>query len=136
MPEVSENNLKRAVIDYLVRVGALVIRVNSGAVNGEYQNRSGQTKTRFFRFAQWFGLGVSISEGQAGISDILALIPADPVAIPIAIETKLPGNKPTLSQERFMAEWRQRGGVVVVAYSVDDVIEAIAELRRRCVVHV
>lgn len=125
---ITENDVKNACIDYLVRIGALVIRVNSGAVGGEYKNTYGQTKKRFLRFAKWFGLGVTPEEGQAGISDILAFILAEPGAIPVIVETKARGNKTTQAQERFMTECTKRGVLVIVAYSVDDVIRAVEKL--------
>lgn len=32
---------------------------------------------------------------------------------------------PTEAQERFLDQWRQRGGIGIVAYSIDDVIKVI-----------
>jgi len=42
----------------------------------------------------------------------------------IAVECKIKPNKPTESQEAYLAEIKKRGGVAVVAYDLTDV-EAI-----------
>lgn len=119
MPD--ENSIKRAIIEYLIYRGALVLRVNSGAAVGQYEDKYGRTKKRLMRFVQWFGVGVTFKDGQAGVADILAILGGKF----IAIETKRPGNTPTAAQRRFLDEWGQHGGVAIVAQSVDDVIKVI-----------
>lgn len=39
----------------------------------------------------------------------------------IAIECKIKPNKPTQLQEAYLEEIRKRGGIAIVAYSLDDV---------------
>jgi hypothetical protein len=122
-----ENSIKQAIIAYLIYRGCLVLRVNSGAVTGQYEDKKGHIKERFMRFVHWQAPGVAYKEGKAGVSDILALYP-DPNGGPcrfLAIETKRPGNTPTPAQERFLAEWQQRGGIALVAESVEDVEAAL-----------
>lgn len=113
----TENQIKRAIISYLLYKGCLVLRVNSGAAKGQYKDRRGNVKERFMRFTQWFTSGLTFKEGQAGVADILAIHNG----LPVAIETKRPGNTPTPAQQRFLDEWTAHGGVSIVAQSVEDV---------------
>lgn len=118
-----ENAIKRAIIQYLLYRGALVLRVNSGAAMGQYHDKQGRAKQRFLRFSQWYASGISFKEGQTGVSDILAII--DKVLI--AIETKAPNRKDevTEAQRRFLDEVERRGGLAIVASSVADVEAAL-----------
>jgi len=47
----------------------------------------------------------------------------------IAVEVKMPGNKPSKIQERVMDRIRTAGGRVVVAYSVADALEVLKARR-------
>lgn len=116
---MTENTVKNAIIDYLRRSGWLVLRVNSGAITQQDKG-----KKRFFNFAKWFVLGESPQ--TAGVSDILALHPYYP---PLAIETKTPERKNNVSeaQDKFLAEWREHGGVTIIASSIDDVVDYLAK---------
>lgn len=120
----TENQIKKAIIEYLVYRGWLVLRINSGAAAGQYEDKQGHTKKRFMRFVHWHALGVTFIEGQAGVSDLLAIHQDRP---PLIIETKRPGKTPTEAQKRFMAAWAEHGGDWVVAESVDDVQEALSQ---------
>lgn len=109
-----ENEIRNSIVEYLVYNHWLVLRINSGAaVVIEHGKR------RWINYVKWFVLGENPQ--TAGVSDLICL--KDGAAI--AIETKRPGNTPTEAQERFMNEWRRRGGVAIVARSVDDVIKVI-----------
>lgn len=121
---MDENNIKSACIDYLRRTGWLVLRINSGAVSGEYTDNKGRKRKRFFSFVRWFVLGYE--PDSAGVSDIIALKPG---CMPLAVETKAPGKigNTSAAQERFLAIWQQHGGQAVVCDSVDILIEAINE---------
>lgn len=46
----------------------------------------------------------------------------------IGIEVKMPGNKPSARQKFVHDQIRRAGGIVVVAYSIDDVDTAMSEL--------
>lgn len=100
---MSEQDLVNAIIDYIVLRGGLATRINSGmrVIKGE----SG--KSRVFKGA------------PAGTSDIIACIAGRYVAI----ECKLPGNKPTDKQTGFLRDVADAGGVTLCAYSLDDVIK-------------
>lgn len=113
-----ESGVIAAVFEYLVWYGAIVIRVNSGAIKPEDQNG----KTRWVAFYRWQVLGDD--EHIDGISDIVALLPDGKLLI---CECKAPGKKGNVSeaQARFMAAARMRGAVVCVATCVEDVMQAL-----------
>lgn len=126
---LTENDIKKDTIERLVWAGALVIRINSGAVGGEYTDRQGKIKKRFLRFARWFGLGVTKEDGQAGISDVIALYRG----VTVAVETKRPGLAGNVSdsQRRFLDEWQAHGGVAWVISEPGEVDAVITEIDRR-----
>lgn len=126
-PVPDENTIKRNIISFLVYQGAVVLRINSGAVKGKYEDKYGNLKERFMRFVQWFALGVSDKEGRSGVSDILALLRDGRTLI---VEAKRPGKTPTPAQEKFMEEVRQRGHLVITADSVEDVEKALEDAGR------
>jgi len=109
---VSEQDLVNAVLDWFHIHGAWADRANSGT-----QVIEGPQGRRVFR-----GM-------KKGTSDILACWPG---GLFIAVEAKMPGNKPTPEQEQFLAHIHDCGGLAVVAYSVDDVENAIRERIRQC----
>lgn len=113
---MTENDIKNSIIQYLRLNQWLVFRINSGAATVKDE----KGKRRWFWFARWFVAGKE--EKRAGISDIIGLHPRHR---PIAVETKLPGNKPTEAQQEFLDEWTEHGGVAIVAYSLDDLIEVL-----------
>ena len=86
--------------DYLRLTGWMVLRVNGGAVTGEYKGRR-----RFVRFTD-----------TPGVSDLLAL--RDNVFL--AIETKRQGREPTAEQSAFLMDVRLHGGVGLVVHSLDE----------------
>jgi len=112
---MSENDVKNAIIDYLLYRGALVLRINSGAAIGDADNG----KRRFLSFVRWFVPGLTRDEQGRGVSDILGLWQGRW----LAIETKAPGKRDnvTAAQARFLEEVRARGGIGIVAESIDDV---------------
>jgi len=128
---MTETELKKAIVDYLVLMGAVVLRINSGGQGEEYTDRRGQTRRRWFDFVHWFAVGISHEAGRAGVSDLVAFIPAEPVAVTLVIETKVGRNKPTAAQERFLAACRVRGVPVVVAYTVEEVRAVVEKISQR-----
>lgn len=96
-PPPLERDIQRAIITYLRRRGAVVIRVNSGSIQTESGSR--------------------FNGAAAGTSDLIALYQGKF----IAIEVKRPGNTPTAKQQAFLERVRQAGGVAFVATSIDDV---------------
>lgn len=43
----------------------------------------------------------------------------------VGIEVKAPNGKPSVQQSRFLDEIRKQGGIAILAYSVDDVIQGL-----------
>lgn len=96
-----EKEVQASIMAYLESVGAYAIRINSGAMPGEYKG-----KRRFIRFTS-----------RPGCSDILACWRGRFVAI----ECKRPGNHCTFAQQQFLADVRRAGGIALAAVCVDDV---------------
>lgn len=144
-PVPDENAIKKSIIQFLVYKGAIVLKINSGAAAGQYQDKQGYTKKRYVEFVHWYAQGVSFNEGKAGVSDILALLPlggglspfGDPQGLYrfvfIVIETKTPQRKDevTEAQRRFMAEVEARGGIAIIATGIEDVEAALESASRR-----
>jgi len=105
---MSEQDLVNAILDWLHLQHAWAIRVNSGFM--KIEDAGG--RTRVFKGA------------PAGTPDIIGIWPG---GLGIAIECKLKGNKPTSSQTETLEKIKTTGGLAVVAYSLDDVIQALRE---------
>ena len=97
----SEAAIQKQIINYLTRIGAVVLRTNSGQI---------ATAT-----------GHTIRLGAAGTSDLTALHRG----IWYSIEVKKPGNHPTPLQSAYLERVNTAGGVGFVATSLDEVIERI-----------
>lgn len=97
-----ETDIKRAIIRYLKYRGCLVIPYRNVGI--------------FKR-----DTGKYIPSSQLGISDLLGLTHEGKF---FAIEVKMPGNRLTLHQEKFLEVVRSFGCIGIVAYSVDDCIKA------------
>jgi len=69
-----------------------------------------------FNFHVLQGLG-----SRRGICDRIAIYKGQF----IAIETKAKGRKPSEAQVEFLREVEEAGGISIVAYSPDDIIEAL-----------
>lgn len=66
----------------------------------------------------------------AGTPDILCVIGdckdyEGEFGVPVLLEVKRPGNKPTPIQEKEMAAWRAVGAIVGVVHSLDEVKELL-----------
>lgn len=70
--------------------------------------------------------GSFIRLAEKGVSDILACCRGTFCAI----EVKRPGNVPTSHQEDFLDDVRRAGGIGIVAYGLDEVIEMLDSLER------
>jgi hypothetical protein len=109
-PVPLEKEVLRQCLQCLGLVGAFCWRNNTGALPAV--GKGGKV------FPMRFGL--------PGSSDILGLLPACPgrPEIPagrfLAVETKRPGEKPTLAQEAFLA-----GGLALVVHSADELREGL-----------
>ncbi|MCA9938725.1 MAG: VRR-NUC domain-containing protein [Anaerolineales bacterium] len=108
---ITEQSVQNAVIDYLLLHGWLILRVNAGAVSGEYQG-----KKRFVSFVRWFAAGIPSGQQTKGVADIIAVSPDGRFA---AFEIKRPGGRVRKEQRDFLAEVRARGGMAAVIDSID-----------------
>jgi hypothetical protein len=84
----------------------LAWRQNTGAFTSEYRG-----KRRFHRF----GL-------CPGSSDIIGILPGGRF---LAVECKVGKNKPTPSQESFLREVNESGGLGLCVWSVDELMDEL-----------
>lgn len=104
----TEQSLIKPTIDWLTAMGCCVWRQNAGGMKATYKGRN-----RFIKFSH-----------REGISDVIGFTGTGKF---IAVELKVGTNKPTEHQQNFLAEVRKRGGIAIVAYSLDDVCEQYKE---------
>lgn len=102
--KVSEQQIKKAIIDYLALRKDVFCWVNN---TGAFKTEKG-----FYRF------------GSKGSPDILGIHDCGKL---IAIEVKTKKNKLSKEQDVFLMSLQDFGAHVLVAYSVSDVIEATQE---------
>lgn len=102
---MTETQLVRLCVSYLLVKGHYCWRNNTGATRASYTDKDGRTKQRYWR------------AGIRGSSDILGVSKDGRF---IAIECKVGKNKTTPHQELFLQEIKSRGGIALVAYDVDD----------------
>jgi len=118
---VSENQVVASIVEYLLYRGALVLRINSGAVQPRDNGGS-----RYIAFNRWQVLG--LDSQTAGVADILALASGRL----LVVECKAPGRRhnTTEAQRRFLAECAARGAVCCIAEGVEDVERALEGVMR------
>ncbi len=110
----SETALVFQILTYLGWVSkSFVWRQNTGAANYSYIDPYGKVKKRHVKF------------GFAGISDIIGCYKGRF----LAIEVKVGKNKQTLSQKLFAESVILSGGIFILAYSLDDVINGLEKYR-------
>lgn len=103
--EYNEKQVVNSCMQYLMLKNYLVIRNNTGAIVIKGENNK---KKRMIRF------------GSVGSSDIIACSPDGRF---VAIECKKKGGKLTAYQEKFLNDVKEKNGIAIVAYSVDDLIK-------------
>lgn len=101
--KIAEKDIQKGIIEYLLWRGHFVYKSGTGSFRMSYKG-----KERFVRM------------GVKGLADIIG---THKEGRSIAIEVKVPGNKPTEDQLAFLAEVHGRNGIAFVATSVDDVIK-------------
>jgi hypothetical protein len=99
LPKISEQALVRQAVAYLTLNGCYVWRENVGAM---------RIRDRFVRF------------GHKGVSDVLGVSPDGRM---IAVELKIRHNAPTMFQVDFLKAINDRGGIGILAYSLEELIE-------------
>lgn len=103
---MNETNLVRYCISYLTLQGHFVWRNNSGVTRSKYTNKAGITSDRLWR------------SGIKGGSDIIGVTKDGRF---LAVECKIYPNKTTFQQDMFLAEVKDRGGIVLVIYSPEQI---------------
>lgn len=101
-----ESDIQHGIIEYLELIGALVVKVNNTGImkaNGSY-----------------------IPPREKGIADILCCYRGRFYAI----EVKRPGGKVTPYQEAFLVSVRKAGGIPLVAYSLQEVINEFSVIHK------
>jgi len=116
---MTENDVSKAIIEYLTMTGWLVLRINSGAIKSEYKGRK-----RYFNFVRWFASGRP-GQQTKGVSDILAFSPDGGRLL--AIECKRPGKETNVSDDQriFLREVNRRQALGIVASDVQQVIDTL-----------
>lgn len=110
MKERREADVLRDCLTWLALHGVFAFRVNSGAFSGVHKG-----KRRFVRF-----------NSEPGLSDVLGILPDGRF---LAVECKRPGGPgPTPEQLSFLGRVEQLGGLAVVAYSVEDLVQALGQV--------
>ena len=100
--KIKENQVLSAIMDYLQWMHIFAFRVNNTPV---YDAKRGVYRSagKYFR---------------KGVADILGIYDGKP----LAIEVKAPTGKVSEVQKEFLNEFKEEGGIAIIAYSVDDVI--------------
>src|SRR6266481_1467647 len=99
----SERDIKRAIRDYLELKRCVVVPVRNVGIrksDGSY---------------------IPLPAGDRGMSDMMVCLPDGRFA---AIEVKKKGNKPSPEQVEFLDAVRRANGIGILAYSIDDVMQA------------
>jgi hypothetical protein len=105
----AESNLVKACLQLLALRGVPAWRTNSGGLSVERAGRR-----HFYKF-----------NGAKGCSDILGLLP--PGGRMLAVECKLPGNRPTPDQQAFLAAIASAGGIALVITDIAQLDIALKE---------
>lgn len=107
---MSESDIVRSCLQFLKAKGIYAWRSNNVGVFNY------KTKGYFFH-------------GLRGVSDILGILPQKcPCALQgvlLAIECKVEGKNPTNEQSSFLREITERGGIAIVAHSIEELSESI-----------
>ena len=115
-----EAGVQNACRDYALLRGALVLRINVAAM------RVGP-EGRYVRSVRWWARGIS-GEQSAGVSDLLILWRG----LTFMVECKAPDGRNTPSDQQwlFLSAAEAAGAIVVVAYSVNDLVTAFQMAER------
>jgi len=108
--KLSETALTKQILQHLAwQRNVMVWRQNTGAAKYSYTNKAGITKDRFVEY------------GFPGISDIIGMCDGRF----LAIEVKVGKNDQSLQQKEFERSVKAHGGLFILAYSLEDVVNAL-----------
>lgn len=118
--EKPETALCRAVVAFLQMKGCNAWRNNRGVSFGEYTRKRDGVKTkRCIRFG-----------GAKGAADVFAVVP--PRGRFLGVECKVEGKRTDRQRAAEQQAWRDgiaaAGGIAVVAYTLDDVQDALEQM--------
>jgi len=103
-----EKDIQRQIVDYL-RLKKIYCWVN-------------KTTGTFDPIKQIYRAGTTFK----GVSDILGILPGGKF---LAIEVKMGHNTASPEQKDFIENINQKGGLAFIAYSLDEVIKVLKELK-------
>lgn len=104
---MNEQQLKKLLVEYLLRKGHFVWVNNSGFVKRFYMSKQGVESSHVLRS------GIKGSSDIIGIEKITGRF--------IAIEVKAGKNITSTEQDIFLENINRRNGLAIVAYSLEDV---------------
>ncbi len=90
----------------------------------KYVGKESKLQTKIVNYLEALGYltHITIKCNKAGISDIIA---CSRIGRFVAIEVKTDGDTPTDLQLLYLEDVADRGGVAILAYSLQDVIDAL-----------
>lgn len=100
---MKESEIQKQILDYCRLMGCLVFKVNNGGV---------YIKSR----------DCYMKSPMKGVSDIIGLTNKGRF---LAIEVKMPKKKPSIEQVDFIERVKAKGGIGLVAWSLEDIIKII-----------
>jgi hypothetical protein len=106
---LSESQIQNNIADALIRIGFLVIRMNSGAIS----DRKNKQYVRFYTIAN--------TGKSSGIPDLMAI----KNGVVHLLEVKTSKGQLTASQKDFISIAKRYGTDVNVVRSVDDALQAV-----------
>jgi len=99
----TEQQTQRAISEYLQFKGVIIFKHRNVGI---YKKETNQY--------------IPLPDGERGISDLIGCTKRGQF---IAIEVKKKGGKPTQNQLEFIERVRANGGISILAYSLEDVVE-------------
>lgn len=109
MTKLLEKDIQKLILDWLqMQKKTYVWRQNSGAMYAESKTGRHGFKTASVK----------------GVSDIIGIWQG----MPIAIEVKRPGEKPTENQQEFMENFARAGGISICAHSLEEVKRSLKQV--------
>jgi len=97
-------------------IGSRLLRNNSGSV---------KVDDRYIAY----GLGNSGGKNNTAAGDLIGWTQVNGMAVFTSVECKRDGRKPTPEQLAFCNAVNVQGGIAVIAYSVEDFVDAVRAFR-------
>lgn len=113
LPQNPEREIRKVIIEVLLRNKYFVWTNNVGSLKKRYTDRLGATREYYVQF------------GKAGMSDIIGVQPVTGKFIAIEVKTPQSKRNVTLPQKLFIEDVIRHGGIAFVAWSVDMVCDKL-----------